>query len=77
MIRGAAQSICSLRCKTSKEIPAASHNGSTYDYHFLIKELTRKTKGRLECLGENAEKYITFIVPIKKELVMVNQLHTN
>ena len=77
MIRGAAQSICSLRCKTSKEIPAAFHNGSTYDYHFLIKELTRKTKGQLECLGENAEKCITFIVPIKKELVMVNQLHTN
>ena len=38
------------------------HNGSTYDYHFIIKELAE-----FECLGENTEKYITFSVPIKKE----------
>ena len=42
------------------------HNGSTYDYHFIIKQLTRKFKGYFECLGENTEKYITFSVPIKK-----------
>ena len=33
------------------------HNGSIYDYHFIIKEL-----------GENTEKYITFSVPIKKKI---------
>ena len=44
------------------------HNGSTYDYHFIIKELAEEFEGELECLGENTEKYITFSVPIKKEI---------
>ena len=35
-----------------------------YDYHFIIKELAKE----FECITENAEKYITFSVPIKKEL---------
>ena len=57
-----------LRYKTSKEIPIVFHNGSTYDYHFIIKELAKEFEGQFECLGENTEKYITFSVPIKKEL---------
>ena len=65
--RGAAHSICNLRYKISKEIPVVFHNGSTYDYHFIIKQLAREFKGNFECLGENTEKYITFSVPIKKE----------
>ena len=44
------------------------HNGSTYDYHFIIKELAEEFEGQFECLGENAEKYITFSVPIEKGL---------
>ena len=44
------------------------HNGSTYDYHFIIKELAEEFEGEFECLGENTEKYITFSVPIKKEI---------
>ena len=44
------------------------HNGSTYDYHFIIKELACKFEGNFECLGENTEKYITFSVPIKKKI---------
>ena len=43
------------------------HNGSTYDYHFVIKKLAEEVKGEFECLGENTEKYITFSVPLKKE----------
>ena len=43
------------------------HNGSTYDYHFIIKELVEEFEGEFECLGENTEKYITFSVPIKKQ----------
>ena len=42
------------------------HNGSTYDYHFIIKELAEEFEGEFECLGENTEKCITFSVPIKK-----------
>ena len=65
--RGAAH-ICNLRYKTPKEITVVFHNGSTYNYHFIIKELAKELEGQFECLGENTEKYITFSAPIKKEL---------
>ena len=55
--RGASHNVCNLRYKTPKEIPVAFRNGSKNDYRFLIKEL-----------AENAEKCLTFTVPIKKEL---------
>ena len=42
------------------------HNGSVYDYHFIIKYLAREIKGNSECLGENTEKYISFTVSFKK-----------
>ena len=66
--RGAAHNICNLRYKILKEIPIVFHNGSTYDYHFIINELVKEFDGNFECLGENTEKYITFSVPIKKEI---------
>ena len=42
------------------------HNGSNYDYHFIIKELAEEFKKQFSCLGENTEKYITFTVPIEQ-----------
>ena len=66
--RGAAHNICNLRYKVPKEIPVVFHNGSTYDYHFIIKKLVKEFKGNFECLGENTEKYITFSVPIEKKI---------
>ena len=66
--RGAAHNICNLRYKTPKEIPVVFHNGSTYAYHFIIKELAKEFDGQFKCLGGNIEKDITFLVPIKKEL---------
>ena len=66
--RGAAHNICNLTSKIPKEIPVVFHNGSTYDYHFVIKELVKEFDGNFECLGENTEKYITFSAPIKKKI---------
>ena len=66
--RGTAHNMCNLKYKIPKEIPVVFHNGSTYDYHFIIKELVKKFDGNFECLGENTEKYITFSVPIKKKI---------
>ena len=66
--KGAAHNNCNLKYKVQKEIPLVFHNGSTYDYHFIIKELAKEFDGNFECLGENMEKYITFSVPIKKEI---------
>ena len=57
-----------MRYKVPKEIPVVFHNGSTYDYHFIIKELAKEFEDNFECLGENTEKYITFSVPIKKKI---------
>ena len=54
--RGAAHDICNLRYKIPKEIPVLFHNGSTYDYHFIIKDLAEEFEGEFECLGENTEK---------------------
>ena len=65
--RGAAHKICNLMYNTPKEIPVIPHNGSSYDYHFIIKGLAEEFEVDFECLGENKEKYITFSLPIKKE----------
>ena len=65
---GAAHNICNLRYKVPKEIPVVFHNGSTYDYYFIIKELVKEFEGNFDCLGENTEKYITFSVPLKKKI---------
>ena len=75
--RGAAHNICNLRYKVPKEIPIVFHNGSTYDYHFIIKKLAEEFKGEFECLGENTEKYITFSVPLKKENDNGKKSHIN
>ena len=58
--RGAAHNICNLRYKIPKEIPVVFHNGSTYDYHFTIKELVKEFEGNFECLGETTEKHFQY-----------------
>ena len=37
--RCTAHSIFNLKCSVPKKIPIVFHNGSNYDYHFIIKEL--------------------------------------
>ena len=61
--RGAAHNICNLRYKVPKEIRIVFHNGSTYDYHFIIKELVKEFGGNFDCLDEN-----TFSVTIKRKI---------
>ena len=47
--RGAAHSKCNLNYKIVKTIPVLFHNGSLYDYHFIIKYLAREFKCNSEC----------------------------
>ena len=47
----------------ANEIPVVFYIESSYNYHFLIKELANGLKGQLE----NTEKYKTFSFPIEKE----------
>ena len=65
--RGATHSICNLKYSVPKKIPIIFHIGSTK------KELAEKLKKQFNCLGENTEKYITFTVPIEKEVTRVDK----
>ena len=71
--RGAAHSICNSEFNVSNEITVDFHNGSNYDYHFIIKELANEFEGQFNSFGENKEKYKTFSVPIKKEIKKINK----
>ena len=42
--RGAALSICNVKYSVPKKIAIAFHNGSNYDYYFIIKELAGEFK---------------------------------
>ena len=67
--RGALHSKCNLKIggKTSI-IPVLAHNNSGYDSHMFVKRLS-DTKGRVSCIAENEEKYITFSKNILVDVV--------
>ena len=60
--RGVAHSLCNLNYNIPKIIPIVFQDGSNYDYHFIIKVKT------FYLFRKNTEKYITFSVPIQKEV---------
>ena len=66
-------SICNLKYSLPKNIHVAFHNGSDYDYQFIIKELPKEFEKQFTCLGERTDKYITFTVPIEKEVTRVDK----
>ena len=59
-------------CNLKYSVPKKNHNGSNCDYHFIIKELTKKNKKRFTCSEENTEKYITFTVTREKKITRIN-----
>ena len=65
--------IAYLKYSAPKNIHIVFHNGSNYDYHFIIKELAEEFKKQFTCFGENPEKYITFTVPIAKEVTRIDK----
>ena len=71
--RGAAHSIRNLKYSVPKNIPIVFHHWSNYDYHFIIKELAEEFKKQFTCLGKNTEKYLTFTVPIEKEVTRTDE----
>ena len=44
--------MCNLKYRVPKKIPLAFHNGSNYDYNFIIKELAEEFKKPFTCFGE-------------------------
>ena len=71
--RGATHSICNLKYSVAKKILIIFYNGSKCDYHFIIKTLAEEFKKQFNCLGESTEKYITFPVPIEKEVTKIDK----
>ena len=66
-------SIRNLKYSVSKTIRIAFHNGSNYDYHFIIKKSVEELKIQLTCLGKKTVKYITFTIPIRKEVTRIDK----
>ena len=71
--RGSVLSICNLMYRVPKYIPIIFHDGSNYDYHFVIKEIVQEFDGQFNCLGKNTEKYINFSIPTKKEVLKTDR----
>ena len=59
--RGAACKSCNAKEGKSKRVPVIFHNGSRYDFHFLIEELLKyKDKyNKVEILAKDSENYIS------------------
>ena len=60
--RGAAHSACNLKLRLSQKttiIPVVFHNLRGYDSHLLMQAIS-KVDGRVSCIPNNTEKYISF-----------------
>ena len=60
--RGAAHSACNLKLRLSPKtttIPVVFHNLRGYDSHLLMQAIS-KVEGRMSCIPNNTEKYISF-----------------
>ena len=68
--RGATHGICNLKYSLPTRILIVFHNGSSYNYHFIINKLSEEFKKQFICLEENTGKYITVTVPIEKEVII-------
>ena len=64
--------IYNLKCSVPKQIKVF-HNGSNYDYHFIIKELAEEFKKQFTFSGKNTAKCITFTVPIEKKVTRIDK----
>ena len=71
--RDVAHRIYNWKHSVPKKIPIVFHNGSNYDYRFIIKGLAEVFRKQFTFLGENTEKSITFTVPIEKEVTKLDK----
>ena len=55
----ATHSLFNLRFNVPNESSVVFHNGSNYDYQFIIKEIANEFEGQFECVGENRDFFGT------------------
>ena len=53
--RGPADRIYNSKDSVPKKIPMSLHNGSSHDYHSIIKELAEEFEKQFNCLEETVE----------------------
>lgn len=56
---GAACQQCNLKRQRPRELPIFLHNGSKYDFHFIIRALNKKKVGNIRVLPYNGEHFRT------------------
>ena len=66
--RGAAHLICNLRYFTQIDIPVIFHDGTNYDFNLIVTKLAKEFRSEMRCIPLNTNKYISFSVPIRKEI---------
>ena len=60
--RGAAHNACNLKVRPSPKtttIPVVFHNLRGYDSHLIMQAIS-ETTGKIPCIPNNTEKYISF-----------------
>ena len=57
--RGAVHNACNLKLRLNPSIPVVFHNLRGYDSHLLMQAIS-KVEGRVSCIPNNTEKYISF-----------------
>ena len=57
--RGAAHNASNLKLRLNPSIPVVFHNLRGYDSHLLMQAIS-KVEGRVSCIPNNTEKYISF-----------------
>ena len=62
--RGAAHNSCNLKYRKPNFIPVVFHNLSNYDSYLFTKNLGF-SKGNINCIPDNDEKYISFTIEIQ------------
>ena len=71
--RGALHSKCNLRLKRTRTIPVIGYqNLSRYDSHLFVKKLA-DTVGGVDCIPQNAEKYISFNKNVHVDTIVRNE----
>ena len=56
------------------KIPIVFHDGSKYDYYFIIKELPEELKKKqFACFGQNTRKHVIFTISIEKEVTRIDK----
>ena len=57
--RGAAHNACNLKLRLNPSTPVVFHNLRGYNSHLLMQAIS-KVEGRVSCIPNNTEKYISF-----------------